>query len=87
MQFQWCTECSNIEQAAVAQPCKNSCGRRLLKLCVPLMKKYGQQESYIQGLRDTLEKMEKRDMTFRDYQEKKQQLRQIEMEIEVDTPL
>jgi hypothetical protein len=39
------------------------------------MKKYGQQESYIQGLRDTLEKMEKRDLTFRDYQEKKQQLR------------
>lgn len=41
------------------------------------MKVYGKQEPLIQELNAKLNKLEERDITFKAYQEKKQQLRDI----------
>jgi cell shape-determining protein MreC len=49
--------------------------------CVPMIKNYGKQEEYIQSLKTALAKLEQREMTFKEYQEKKQQLKKLEKEM------
>ncbi len=75
--YKWCPECSQIEPGAAKTVCQAGCGRGLHSTCVPLMKSYGKQDQIIQELNAKLAKLEERDITFKAYQEKKQQLKDL----------
>ena len=75
--FQWCQECSQVELGAAKTMCQVGCGRNFYSKCLPLMKSYGKRQQTIQELNAKLAKMEERDVTFKAYQEKKQQLKDL----------
>ena len=51
LSFQWCDTCSAAEPGAVSSgPCKKSCGQKLVRTCVPLMRIYGDKQKEIDEL-------------------------------------
>lgn len=75
--FNWCPVCSQVEPGAANSLCPARCGPNLHSKCVPLMKNFGKRQQTIQELNAKLAKLEERDLTFKAYQEKKQQLKDL----------